>query len=112
MFRTPDTEAKTEGARVLCLLFLGVEASSLSDFLSDSTIRQNTAGALHAGHRPKRCDGTCENDPEVVDLVLALKLTGLLFGDNVIRRTSTRRFCGERDHVMMVVNRIERWDHS
>ena len=71
---------------MLCLRF-GIKVRSLSDFMSDSTIRQNAAGALPASHRPKRCDGRCENDIEVVGVVLALELTGLLIGDNVAKRT-------------------------
>jgi hypothetical protein len=50
--------------------------------------------------RPGRClpgiglsaaMGRVENDPAVVDLNLEVELTGLLFGDNVIGGTSTRR---------------------
>jgi hypothetical protein len=59
---------KTGGARVYCQLFLGVEASRQVDRM-----------------------GRVENDPAVVDLILEVELTGLLFGDNVIGGTSTRR---------------------
>lgn len=83
MFRTQDTGAKNGGRS--CVL------PAVSWSRSEPASRQNAAGALPSRNRPQRCDGRVENDPAVVDLVLEVELTGLLFGDNVIGGTSTRR---------------------
>ena len=66
-----------------CQLFLGVEASRQVDRIWPG--RCLPAIGLSAAM------GRVENDPAVVDLILEVELTGLLFGDNVIGGTSTRR---------------------
>ena len=55
--------------------------------------RTQNAGTKTEGARVRLSAtmGCLENDPAVVDLVLEVELTGLLFGDNVIGRSSTRR---------------------